>query len=106
MNLCKRNHVYAYSQNTCTINHNLNECTGVRHHCGCIHAEQALLQRIPNPSFVMVSRSPCIVCAKALVKAGIKTLAYRTLHSKLDGLDYLKNNGVFVYCVYQHPSKG
>ena len=105
MKLCKRNHVYAYSQNTCTINHNLTECTGVRHHCGCIHAEQSLINMKTNIDFIMVSRSPCLECAKKLLEAGIKTLVYRTLHSKQEGLDYLKENGVFVYCSYQHPRK-
>jgi len=78
-------------------NYNKTECTGERGKCGCIHAEIALLDKMPNPRYVTVSLSPCLNCAKALVEAGVESVRYHTAYRLTDGIDYLKEHHVRVH---------
>lgn len=101
-NPCKRMIVTAigraYEGDTtyCATNYNLGECTQEVGNCGCVHAEAALLEILPNPSYVFVSHSPCLNCAQKLVRAGVKKVVYAVPYRKLEGIDYLRWYGVEV----------
>ncbi len=71
-------------------------CRNIPGACGCEHAEINVLKEMPNPTSMAVSHSPCLNCAKALVKAGVKLVTYVEEYRIRDGIDYLKNNGVHV----------
>lgn len=45
---------------------------------------------------VYVSLSPCLECAKLLVRAKVKRVVYSTEYRKLDGIEYLYKYGVIV----------
>lgn len=77
-------------------NYNDNECTGVPGECGCTHAEIRLLEKMPNPEVVVVSHSPCINCAKALVDAGVESVYYVKQYRLTEGIEYLVKHYVYV----------
>jgi deoxycytidylate deaminase len=79
-------------------NSNLGMPTSEEGVCGYMHAEIRLLKKMPNPVTVMVSHAPCLNCAKALVKAGVQAVYYMKPYRLKDGLEYLYENGVLVYC--------
>ena len=78
------------------INHNETHCTGEVGNCGCIHAEADLISKMTNPDIVIVSHSPCIECAKKLVRAGVKIVYFAILYRKTEGIDFLLENDVKV----------
>ena len=77
-------------------NGNEAECTNNVGNCGCIHAEIALLKKLPNPEIVLVSHSPCLNCAKALVQANVKKVRYHIPYRLTEGIEYLKEQGVDI----------
>lgn len=86
-----------------TRNGNYGECKNVPGECGCTHAEIQLLSHMINPVMVYVSHSPCLNCARELVKAGVKYVHYNEPYRIPDGVEYLKNNGVTVRQVSECP---
>ena len=101
MEKCKRYTVYAIGRNRdgdieVANNYNEGHCTGEMGNCGCKHAEIALLEKMPLPVIVVLSISPCLNCAKALVKAGVSKVAYLGEYRIRDGIDYLIEHGVEV----------
>lgn len=64
------------------------------------HAEISLIAKcakygIPTYGMVVfVTNSPCYICAKALIQAGIKKLYYMEKHTEKLGLGILTKNGV------------
>lgn len=77
-------------------NYNKTECSGEVGNCGCIHSEIALLEVMPDPELVIVSHSPCINCAKALVESGVERVYYVSRYRLDDGIKYLLENDVEV----------
>jgi deoxycytidylate deaminase len=77
-------------------NGNETECTNNAGNCGCIHAEIALLKKLPNPEIVLVSHSPCLACAKALVQVNVKKVRYHIPYRLTEGIEYLKEQGVDI----------
>jgi deoxycytidylate deaminase len=77
-------------------NGNKSRCRNIEGNCGCKHAEIVLLESMPNPRSVMVSHSPCINCAKELVKAGVIAVSYLKPYRLIEGIQYLEANGVEV----------
>lgn len=65
--------------------------------CGCTHAEDMLLQKLPNPITVFVTHAPCINCAKLLVEAGVQKVFYLKTYRLAEGVEYLKKYGVATY---------
>lgn len=65
-----------------------------------IHAEQnAIIQAAKHGttiegSEIYVTHSPCYTCAKFIITAGIKRVVCRTLYSKDDVVDFLRDGGV------------
>lgn len=102
MGECKRYKVLAVGkdkEDNLEIQSNYNEegeCTGVPGSCGCTHAEIRLLGTMPNPQIMVVSHSPCINCAKALVEAGVECVYYVKKYRLTEGIEYLVQHGVDV----------
>jgi dCMP deaminase len=69
-------------------------------HSGLIHAEiNALIKcdyNNPKDKKMYVTLSPCNICAKAIVNAGIKEVIYLEKYSHGNGIDILQNAGIVV----------
>lgn len=101
MTPCLRHLVMAVGQDAqgrvaYATNGNETKCTGVQGQCGCIHAEAALLQIMPNPKSVILTHSPCMACARLLIDAGVELVRYARPYRLSDGLHYLRRMGVRV----------
>lgn len=75
-----------------------NRCDGTEPgRCGCIHSEQNALVKAPGTlpdKVAFVTASPCDMCAKLLVQAGISHLYYRTAYRSSEGIEVLKRGGI------------
>lgn len=75
-----------------------NRCDGTEPgRCGCIHSEQNALVKAPGTlpeKVAFVTASPCVMCAKLLVQAGISHLYYRAAYRSPAGLEVLERGGV------------
>lgn len=83
---------------TWTTNGNYSEkgCTGEEGNCGCVHAEEELLNIMPDVQTIIISHAPCLKCAKLLADSYLKTLLYFQEYRKKDGIKYLFDNEVNV----------
>ncbi len=67
---------------------------------GMLHAEiNALLKtdyNNPKKKILYVTLSPCKMCAKAIVNAGISKVVYREEYRDTSGLDILRESGIEV----------
>ena len=67
---------------------------------GFIHAEiNALIKcdyNHPKRKKMNMTLSPCDVCAKAIINAGIEEVVYLDVYPESDGINILKNAGVMV----------
>ena len=67
---------------------------------GMLHAEiNALLKmdyNIPKHKILYVTLSPCRMCAKAIINAGIDEVIYDEEYRNTSGLEILKSSGVDV----------
>ena len=72
-------------------------------HSGLIHAEiNALIKcdyNNPKNKKMYVTLSPCDVCAKAIINAGIKEVIYLEEYKKSKGLEILQSCGIIVRSV-------
>ncbi len=65
-----------------------------------IHAEQNLIAKcarygIQTDGMIMfITNTPCYVCAKSIIQAGIKEIYYLDKHTEEQGILLLKTNGV------------
>lgn len=68
--------------------------------CGCLHAEDnALIKLNYNDNcgkVLYTTMSPCSLCAKRIINAGIDMVIYLEKYRKTDGLDILERAGVEV----------
>ena len=73
-------------------------------HSGLIHAEiNALIKcdyNNPKNKKMYVTLSPCEVCAKAIINAGIKEVIYLNEYKKSNGLEILQSCGIIVRSVF------
>lgn len=66
------------------------------------HAEIGLISKcakngIPtNGMIVFLTNSPCYVCAKALIQAGVSEVYYMSKHTDTMGIDIVKQNGIKI----------
>ena len=67
-------------------NYSETTCSGEVGRCGCTHAEQALLAKLPNPAVIFVSTSPCISCAIAIVRAGVEKVIFQNEYRDKAGI--------------------
>ncbi len=67
-----------------------------------IHAEQNLLMSIArsnestNETYLFVTHSPCVFCAKLIHGSGVKSVFYEQEYRDLSGVEYLTERGVSV----------
>ena len=70
---------------------------------GFIHAEiNALIKcdyNYPKKKKMYLTLSPCKICAKAIVNAGISEVVYSKAYRESNGLNILKDAGIVVKCV-------
>lgn len=50
-----------------------------------------------NGCDLVLTHSPCFDCARLIIQSGIKEVYYAEEFRDLDGVEFLKNNGVKVY---------
>ena len=77
-----------------------NRCDGTEPgRCGCIHSEaNALLKAgagIPG-KVLFVTVSPCVMCAKMIVNAGVERVLFRSPYRDAAGVEVLHRAGVEV----------
>lgn len=75
------------------VNYNETECKNIPGACGCIHAEIALFKKI-NPKIIILSHSPCLNCAKAILKTDTRVVIYENEYRIKDGIEWLKANKI------------
>ena len=67
---------------------------------GFLHAEVNALIKLdynnPKKKIMYVSMSPCKMCAKAIINAGIKEVAYKEQYRDISGILLLKSAGILV----------
>ena len=99
MSECKRMKVTAIgiknSEVYTATNYNETECRNIPGQCGCKHAEIALFEKA-IPDVLIVSHSPCMDCAKEIIKHGIQTVLYKEGYRLKDGLVLLEGHGVNI----------
>lgn len=67
-----------------------------------IHAEQNLIAKCArynlstNNMKLFLTNSPCYICAKSIIQAGISEVYYLSKHTDTTGLDLLAANGVLL----------
>ncbi len=70
---------------------------------GFIHAEVNALIKCdfnnPKKKKMYLTHSPCVVCAKCIVNAGIEEVIYDNLYEESDGLEILKQTGIKVRAI-------
>ena len=76
-------------------------------HSGMIHAEINALLKMdynnPKNKKIYITLSPCRMCAKAMINAGIREVIYDREYRDLSGVDLLRETGIIVRpFVYQH----
>lgn len=71
--------------------------------CGCLHAEENAIIKLDyndhSRKRMYNTVSPCLMCAKRIVNAGIEQVTYSTLYRKTEGIDLLGKNSVEI--IYQ-----
>ena len=67
---------------------------------GFLHAEVNALIKLdynnPKKKIMYVSMSPCKMCAKAIINAGIKEVVYKEQYRDISGILLLKSAGILV----------
>lgn len=72
-------------------------------HGGVYHAEENALDKMlldgvsPDGSIVVVTHSPCIVCARRILKASPKVVIYSDYYRDLEGKEFLEHHGIPCY---------
>lgn len=65
--------------------------------CGCIHSEMNALVKAPGQlrdKVAFITASPCVMCAKLIVQAGVSHVFYRHRYRLPTGLEVLERGGV------------
>jgi dCMP deaminase len=67
--------------------------------CGCIHSEMNALVKAPgrlHDKVAFVTASPCVMCAKLMIQAGVTHFFYRDQYRDPEGIHVLRQGGVTV----------
>jgi dCMP deaminase len=82
---------YAGGPNTCDSDEEGN--------CGCLHSENNSLIKSGQvrEGVMFITVSPCKMCSKLIINAGIKKVYYHDEYRSKEGLNILKKAGVGVY---------
>ena len=62
--------------------------------CTSLHAEEIVLKYSQPGDDLLISHSPCLNCAKLIVKHGIRQVAFLQQYKHTEGLDWLLENNV------------
>ena len=78
-----------------------NDCDSILPgHCGCVHAEQNALLKFSSimhdDAKMFTTLSPCKMCAKLIINAGIKSVYYAEEYRNIYPIDLLQENGLHV----------
>ena len=78
-----------------------NDCDSILPgHCGCVHAEQNALLKFSSIMYdnakMFTTLSPCKMCAKLIINAGIKSVYYAEEYRNIYPIDLLQENGLHV----------
>ena len=79
-----------------SLNHCLKCYGNTNSNCEYLHAEEMVLDYSYPGDDIFISYSPCIYCAKEIVEKGIRRVVYFKEFHKLEGLNYLKEQGIEV----------
>jgi len=75
-----------------------NTCdSAVPGNCGCIHSEMNALVKAPGSlrdKVMFISASPCVMCAKLIINAGVSHVFYRKAYRDPSGIEVLQRGGV------------
>lgn len=66
--------------------------------CQCVHAEMGAITKASygQPLVVFTTHSPCVLCAKLLINAGVTRVFYRSFYRDPEGLNILSLAGVDI----------
>ena len=68
--------------------------------CGCVHAEQNALLKFSSLLYknakMYTTLSPCLMCSKLIINAGIKQVYYGELYRDIIPVQLLRNNNILV----------
>ena len=68
--------------------------------CGCLHGEENAIIKLDYNDHSMkrlyTTTSPCLMCSKRIINAGIKQVVYSSLYRKNDGIDLLRKNSIEI----------
>ncbi len=99
----KNNNIIAYGYNgTPTGMSNECESSDGKTKKEVLHAELNLICKCAKSGIsiagatIYVTLSPCIECAKLILQCGIKRVVYLEEYRNLDGINFLKQNGIEV----------
>jgi dCMP deaminase len=68
--------------------------------CGCVHAEtNAVIKAVFRPTRAFVTDSPCLLCAAAMINAGITCVTYLREYRDSYPIEVLRGAGVHVQSV-------
>lgn len=75
--------------------------------CGCIHSEVNALIKAPGSSkdkVVFITNSPCVMCAKLIINAGVSHVYYRRAYRDPGGIELLNSAGIttVLYDRWEH----
>jgi len=70
--------------------------------CGCLHAEENAIIKLDfndhSDKRLYTTTSPCLMCAKRIINAGVVEVIFANLYRKREGIELLQNNGIKVLC--------
>ena len=78
-----------------------NECDSSEEgNCGCLHAEENAIIKMDyndhSKKRLYCTTSPCYMCAKRIINAGIEWVCYAVPYRKNDGVELLTKNSIEV----------
>lgn len=69
--------------------------------CGCLHAEDNAITKLnfnePTKKILYTTLSPCKICAKRIINAGIEKIIFLNAYRLTDGIDLLRQRGIEVF---------
>jgi len=76
--------------------------------CGCLHAEENAIIKLnfndPAEKILYTTVSPCLMCAKRIINAGVARVRYLNAYRKTEGIELLQKAGVEVWKIYYGDS--
>lgn len=81
-------------------NHVQGKKTEAGYTCSCVHAEMNAIAKLdstdPSDKIMYLTLSPCMICARLIINAGIKAVFINRLYRDLNAVDLLRGSNVDV----------